>query len=510
MPHYSLEKTRYLKKKLDAAIGSVQIPPESIFLKEKIQAFEDQFKDFLDQLEETNPESLLPKEFIFKNLYLKELPLNRGDPFKHRFSNHLNNIKLHDCLEDQISRLTKNLIETLETDALSSELIEACRTEGIYQILYHHAVIGQYGWARSRGIFEPPNHGIIDEYNLPYQQNKLPPLGPKIIHSAIFCLIIAAAAVAFFAVTGILGLGGIWCIAATALFGSAVAYMSGLLYAITNDIFAAQANLPYFLLGHQATQYSFFISNDPSVQAIGWGVIASQPIAIVASLIFGIAIALVMTLTASPILTIILPIMMLGMPLLALGADGYARHSAEKYIKDGLSFSLMPQEMKKDFKEVFNLADDAETLDLDQIDFDSKLFRILNLKYNLFNKYQLEGLALMCTSKKDKANWLANSNRNLLGYIGSISLAIIGLVLSLSLSAFVPAVFLSPLVAVIIPTITAVIVMGLLLTALIYASANKDKQIDNRYKLFSDYKTFQKAPDTLYLNEEQLESALQA
>lgn len=102
----------------------------------------------------------------------------------------------------------------------------------------------------------------------------------------------ATLSVVLFAIVAFLGLNGGWTIAATALFSSAIACMAGLIYGIVNDMFATtKANLPYFLLGYQETQHSLFISNDPKVQAIGWGIIAAQPIAVIASLVFGITIA---------------------------------------------------------------------------------------------------------------------------------------------------------------------------------------------------------------------------
>ena len=209
---------------------------------------------------------------------------------------------------------------------------------------------------------------------------------------------------------------------------------------------------------------------------------------------------------ASPVLTFALPILLVVVPLFAVCANVYANHSADKYIQKGISLKILSEEKKQEFRTALNLPANAEWIDLDQIDFDSQSFRTLVKKYGLLNDYQLDGLALMSSSKKDKANWFANSDRNLLGYIGTPLLAITGLVLMLTLTS-VPVALFSPLLATIIPLVAAVIAIASLATALTYVSVNKEKQIDNRYKLFTSGSNGEKKIDELYITDEQLYEA---
>ena len=124
-------------------------------------------------------------------------------------------------------------------------LLHYYKQQGIYKMLYHDPVLV----------------GNVDKRHMRF---------------IIYILGIVAAAIAFFVIVSFLGLTGGWVIAANALFAGAVAYLSGILYGICNDMFAARSNLPYFLLGHQYSQTTFFLSNDPNVQAIGWGVLANM------------------------------------------------------------------------------------------------------------------------------------------------------------------------------------------------------------------------------------------
>ena len=463
MSNSSEEKVLFLKQKLDASCRSITLAPENTRLNEKLAVYEQQFNQLLEQMRALRPDELIDQTHEDWEIFLRQIHLNRGDHDKSRFLNR--SLEKRACIEDQVSRLTKNLIESIEDENLNSELTAAFRQHGIYQILYHHGVMGHYK------TFHPCFVG--DEF---------PPLGPMVMNFAKVGLGFVALSLGFFASAALLGLSGGWIIAATALFGAAVVYMAGLLYGIMNDIFATKANLPYFLLGHQYGQFSFFISNDPLVQAIGWGIIASQPIAIIAALVFGITIATVMASAASPPLIFILAILELLVPPLVLCVNAYANYSANQYIKNGISLSHCSEEIKQEFRKALNLAADAESIDLDEVDFDSPSFRALVEKHQFLNDYQLDGLALMSSSKKDKANWLANGNRNLLGYLGAPTLAIASLVLMLTLKA-VPAIFFSPLFAVIIPLLTAVLAMVGLATALYYVTVNDQKQIDNRYKL---------------------------
>ena len=495
MPTSSLNKVLFLKRKLAESQGSITLPLDNQRLNEVLAAFNHRFEQIIAEMEAIAIDDVLSidrTDQSTKQLFLDSLNLNRGDHSKSRFLR--TTLPKHAYLEDQISRLTKTFIETIEDENLSPSLLEAYRKHHINEILYHNGVIGHYatGWQ-------------MDGRTL-YDKKNYPPLGPTIMQFAMVGLGFATLSVAFFATVALLGLSGGWVIAATALFGSAIAYMGGLLYGILNDIFATKANLPYFLLGHQATQQSFFSSNDPLVQAIGWGVIAAQPIAVIAALVFGIAIFATMMASASPVLTFILPLMLVVVPLFAVCANAYAKRSADKYVTEGISLKMLPEAIKQKFRTTLNLPADAEKVDLDQIDFDSPTFRSLAKELGLLNDYQLDGLALMSSSKKDKANWLANSDRNMLGYAVTPLLAITSLVLMLTLTS-VPAVLFSPLLAIIIPVVSAAIAIALLATALTYVSLNKDKQVDNRYKLFTNLGSGEKKMDELHVTDERVSEA---
>jgi len=487
----SLEKTLFLKRKLTDSRKAITLP-DNTRLNEILATFENNLNQLINQMNEIDYDEKLSQTETDIDAFLTQLNLNRGDQKKRRFVR--TNLTKHDCIEDQISRLTKSLVETIEDENLCPALVEAYRNHHIYQMLYYNGVMGNYTTLCRFGM---------------YDREKFTLLGPTLMKQAMVYLGFATLSVAFFATVALLGLSGGWIIAATALFGAAVAYMAGLLYGIINDIFATKANLPYFLLGHQKTQYSFFISNDRFVQAIGWGIIAAQPIAIIASIVFGVTIAAVMASAASPVLTFALPILLGVVPLFAAFANVYANYSADKYIQKGISLNNLPKSLKEECITALNLQANAEWIDLDQIDFDSQSFRTLANKYDLLNDYQLDGLALMSSSKKDKANWLANSDRNLLGYIGMPLLAITGLVLMLKLTSL-PVIFFSPLLSTIIPLVAAVIAIAILATALIYVSNNKEKQIDNRYKLFKSRFLFKSGYngemkiDQLYVTNEQL------
>lgn len=483
-----LEKSLFLKRKLAESHNSIQ-NSKNTRLNHLLNEFDINFNKLIAQMKAIEIASTLSDVKADKERFLAQLHLNRGDQNKRRF--HPNNITQGACIEDQISRLTKTLIEAIEDDNLSLELMEAYRNHGIYQMLYHNGVIGHY-----------TKYHRYDKYN---KKHSPPLLGPTIMKFAMVGLGFATLFIGFFATIALLGLSGGWMVAATALLGSAIAYLAGLLYGITNDIFATKANLPYFLLGHQSTQHSFFISNDRLVQAIGWGIIAAQPMAVIASIVFAVTIAAVMASTASPALIFILPLLLVVVPLFAACANVYAKHSADKYINKGISLKILSEEKKQAFRAALNLNSDAEWIDLDQFDFDSESLRTLLVKnYGLLNDYQLDGLALMSSSKKDKANWLANSDRNLLGYVGTPLLAITGLVLMLILGSSVPVIFLSPLLSTIIPLVAAAIAIVSLATALTYVSVNKEKQTDNRYKLFTTGRNGECKLDELYITEEQL------
>ena len=498
MPNNSLRNALFLKRKLAEAQQSITLPSDNQVLNEALTKFNTQFEEIIAQMEAIEIDDVLSTHQAdqdTRQLFLNSLNLNRGDHNQRRFFHVA--LPKRAYLEDQISRLTKTFIERVEDENLSAALLEAYQKHHINEILYHNGVIGYYTTGAIMRFADTETHL--------YDKEKFPPLGPFAVKFAMVGLGIATLSVSFFTTVALLGLSGGWVIAATALFSAAMAYMGGLLYSILNDIFATKANLPYFLLGHQDTQHSFFSSNDPLVQAIGWGIIAAQPIAVIAALVFGITTAIMMA-SSAPVLTFILPLMLVVVPLFAVCANAYAEYSANNYIKEGISFKMLPKEIKEKLRTALKLPADAEKLDLDQVDFDSPAFRSLIKELGALNDYQLDGLALMSSSKKDKANWLANGERNLLGYVVTPLLAITSLTLMLTLTS-VPAVLFSPLLSVIIPVVSAVIAIALLATALHYVSTNQDKQVDNRYKLFTNLGSGEKKMDELHVTDEQADEA---
>lgn len=246
----------------------------------------------------------------------------------------------------------------------------------------------------------------------------------------------------------------------TALFTAAFTYVSALIYGVTNDIFATRANLPYFLLGHQQGQHTLLKTNDPLAQGVAWGVAATFAPALFASIVFGVA--TLITAPFVPTATFLLPVMMLAMPLIAYRAERYAQNKAREYA--------------------------LAQIDLTQIGS---------------NLYQSECLKQMCPTKTEKAAWLATSDRNLFGYLKMplVGLGVLGALVTLSvLSPLLPAVLFSPMLSVIIPAATAGAGILTLSGLGLYAYANRDKQIDNRYKLAFTEETYQEEP-ALYLDD---------
>ena len=316
--------------------------------------------------------------------------------------------------EQNLCQEVKNFIEDIEDNEYpgGEELLKHYLDIGVYKMLYHNPIV--------RG----QNYEIS-------------------MLSILISLAIVTLCVAFFAIVSFIGLSGGWIIAGTALLGGAFAYMCGILYGIVNDMFATRYNLPYFLLGHQSHQATFFLSNDPNVQAIGWGVIALEPLAIIAGIIFTIVIASVMAATSSAAVTFVLPLMMAMIPVLALCAEGYSRYSTN--------------EIKQDLN-----------------------------KYTIGNNsYQEEALKIMCPSPDSKAKWLGNSDRNLFGYFCAPLLGVTGLVLTLTLTGL-PTIFFSTLLSTIIPIAAAASAIVILALAMSYFFVNRDHQIDNRYKITDD------------------------
>lgn len=231
---------------------------------------------------------------------------------------------------------------------------------------------------------------------------------------------------------------------ATGLFVGASTYLSGILYGVVNDLFATHANLPYFLLGHQPQQTSLLRTNDKVAQGIAWGVAATFGPVVIATIVFTVA----ATITAFfvPMATFLLPAMMIAMPLIAVGAEFYARKKAREYLNQYL--------------DVYSIGS---------------------------NKYQWDGLGYMCPTEPERAAWIANSDRNMFGFtkVPLIGLAaLVGLIVLSAVSMFLPPLlFVSPIIAMAIPAAFAAAACITLIAAGVYMYVKRNKQVDDRYRL---------------------------
>lgn len=247
---------------------------------------------------------------------------------------------------------------------------------------------------------------------------------------------------------------------ATGLFVGASVYLSGILYGVINDLFATHANLPYFLLGHQPQQKSLLKTNDKFAQGIAWGVAATFGPVVIATILFTV----VATITAFfvPVATFLLPLIMIAIPLIAVGTEFYARKKAREYIALATEFLGMGA-----------------------------------------NQYQQIGLDYMSPTKAERAAWYANSDRNLFGFtrVPLIGLgALVSLIVLSAVSPLLPAfIFVSPIIAVAVPAAFAAIACVTLIAAGIYMYANRNKQIDDRYRLEFDRAEIE---PNLYLDED--------
>jgi hypothetical protein len=316
--------------------------------------------------------------------------------------------------------VTNNLVAQLENDDSAKPTVAFLKEKGLYRMLYRNAKFkGQY----------------LDEDDILR----------KLLRNGFVGVGISALIVAGFVATMLLG-GPFWLAAiASGLFVGASVYVSGLLYGVANDLFATHANLPYFLLGHQPQQTSMLRTNDKVAQGVAWGVAATFGPVVAATILFTVA----ATITAFfvPMATFLLPLMMIAMPLIAVGAEIYARKKAKEYAK-------------------------RSYLDVGS------------------NRYQWNGLDFMSPTVKERAAWHANSDRNMFGFTKVPLIGLVGLVAIITLSAvstFLPALlFASPLLAVVIPAaFVAAAIVGLGALGL-YTYINRNRHIDDRNNLEFD------------------------
>ncbi len=329
---------------------------------------------------------------------------------------------------------TKKFIEDLERAGQSQALLETCKENKLYRIIYHL----------------PVHQGIDDQSGL-----------MSSLKAGFVGVGISAALVLFFAATVFLAAPAWLTVIATGLFVAASTYLSALLYGVVNDLFATKSNMPYFMLGHQEQQRSLIRSNNPVVQGIAWGVAATFGPALLASIVFAIAVSI--TAAFVPIATFVVPVLFMSMPLIAWGTDRYAKRQAQVYLQH-------PQ--------------------LDSIRLGS-------------NPYQMNALDTMSATKEEKAAWAANSDRNLFGFtkVPLIGLgALAGIITLSAVHVFLPAVVFSTILSIACPIAFAAFACIALLVAGIYLYKNKDRQIDDRFKLAFD--TVPSAEQQLYFDED--------
>lgn len=489
----SLQKALYLKKVFNDSFNQTTI--------ESLGAFNQEFDELIEQLQAVETGQLTTLNYA-------SLKYNRGNPNKERFtfysesrndSNAYSQIQINVILEDQVSRLCKTFVENLEDKGIPNSLRQSLHQKGIYSILY----------ANSRTSADAM-------YYLLY--------GPKELKDIQIKLALSAVSVAFFAIISFLG-PIILMPLATAFFAASVAYISGLLYGVMHCILSTRFSLPYYLLGHMRHQRSFFLSNNPLIQGIGWGLIATNSLAQIAAIAFGVTVFITACLSSTPIATFVLPLLMLSIPLVVLTIDLYTRYRANKYIQGGIplnwvhgkwsdeinSWPKMRQltaDLRSKMKAVCDVAQELNSIPVDKINFDAPELQKFLEEIDFLDEYQLNGLSLMCSSTKDKARWFATLDRNLLGYIIPPLISIGALIALLSISnTTVPVLLFSTLCATTIPIVVAAVVTLVLAIALRYTMANRYKQIDNKYKLQISSEDSKK-PDELYFNEDQAQEAI--
>ena len=347
-----------------------------------------------------------------------------------------NQLKLEEeeCLKEAI-RIVNKFVIALEAKDQDGATVNYLKNHGFYRILYRNPqIMGE----------ELPPDDILHEL-----------LRNGFVGVAVSALIVLLfAATVFFAAP-------FWLTAiVTGLFVGASTYLSGILYGVVNDLFATHSNLPYFLLGHQPQQKSLLRTNDKVVQGIAWGVAATFDPVVIATIVFTVA----ATITAFfvPMATFLMPVMMIAMPLIAVGAEFYARKKTREYIEQGEGFLWMGS-----------------------------------------NKYQSDGLEYMCPTKPECAAWYANSDRNMFGFtkvplIGLAALA--GLIVLSAVSKFLPPLlFASPIIAIAIPATFAAVACVTLIAAGVYMYVNRNKQVDDRYRL--EFERAEVEPN-LYIDED--------
>ena len=267
---------------------------------------------------------------------------------------------------------------------------------------------------------------------------------PKLLKQGYIGVAICVLFIGAFVATTLLA-GPFWLTAiATGLFIGSSIYLTTLLYGVINDLFATHSNVAYFLLGHQEQQKSMLRTNDKIAQGFAWGVAATY----VLGLTGAIALTLVTTIIAFfvPMAVFLIPAIVVGIAAVTIGAEFFARYIAHKTLKENSRHISVGA-----------------------------------------NAYQEEGLEFMNPTREDRAAWWGNGYRNGFGFLGVpfIFLAAVTALIVLSgVSMFLPPLlFVSPLLAVIIPAATLASVALFLLAGGLYTYLNRERHVDDRCNL---------------------------
>lgn len=384
---------------------------------------------------------------IVKQMLKNGLAVVRDSELKVMINQHLEALNdLESFHEEQWRALNKFLVQ-VEQQAEGHSFITYLKQQGFYRMFYH----------------------------TPHFQGKELPQDDilrKLLRSGLIGVGFSSLFILLFLATSLLSAPAWLTVIATGLFTGSCAYIGGIMYGVVNDLFASNANLPYFMLGHQPQQQSLLRTNDASAVGIAWGIAASYPLVAIASVVF--AVAATMTAAFVPLATFMLPAILIAMPMVAVGAEFYARKRAKVIAQEGYGSGynkILPGELED---------------------------------YCGANRYQQDGLAQMCPTIEEKATWFANSDRNVFGFTKVPFIGVGGLVSLIGLSAasgLLPAASFGMLLSVTIPVIGAGIGAAFLIGCGIYMYANQNYQHDNRFKMAFDSDEYSKDPG-LYLEQE--------
>lgn len=323
-------------------------------------------------------------------------------------------------LQAAIKQVNQFIIE-LEAEEEGAGHVDYLKRRGLYRMLYRNPKL--------KGKELPPDS----------------PLG-YLLRAGFIGVVVSSVVILFFLATTFFA-APFWLTAiATGLFISASAYLTGILYGVVSNLLEAHASLPYFLLGDESNQGSLLRTNNKVAQGIAWGVAGTFSLVVITVLLF--TVSATATVFFVPMATFLLPLMMVGAVLIALGADLYARKKTQEYVKEWVA------------------GDNPNSVG--------------------FNEYQVERLKFMSPTREERAAWHAISDRkpfgftivSIMGFIGLLAL----IVFSVN-SVLLPPLLFVPLLSVIIPAAFTAMTALILALAGVYMHRHRDEQLDDRYRL---------------------------